>query len=288
MMKQSKFRMLVRPLVAVLALLLTLGLGSCEKCNDPCDIDCDNYDPCCGQTKADASFKIYEILHLMPEQSIDGFTGEEVATDTIVSLNAALFRADFEAEYYEWSVGSDPRVWNDREFTLKFRTVTPFTPVEIRLKVYKPTEKNCFPNASDTAYYKRTLVTVPRDSSLVMGRYTGYLDSKPNTLNFFEFIPEVHSSGRKGIRIKGIKPDCSLNLEISDPRYSVGYRSFFFSTRAIGVGCCLGLGGFGVINGENSQLNMDVGFYPPSSTDSCFWEGLNAPYLKDSFNGIKQ
>jgi hypothetical protein len=288
-MEKFKFIRLTGSLTLTVIVALTFSLNSCKKeCNDPCNLDCDNYDPCCGQTAADASFTIFEVLNLMPNLSIDGFIGEDVATDTIVFLNAARFRADFEAEYYEWSIGSDPRVWNTREFSLKFRTITPYTPVEVRLKVYKPTSNNCFPNVTDTAFFKRTLVTVPRDSSLVFGRYTGYLGAEPSSINFFEFTPEVHSSGREGIRIKGIKPNCSLNLEISNPRYAVGYRSLFFNTRAIGVGCCLGLGGFGVINSVNSGLNMVVGHYPPSSTDSCMWEGLSSPYLNDSFNGTKQ
>jgi hypothetical protein len=270
--------------IVVLAVLAAFSLQTCKHCNDPTNPDCANYDPCWDQTQADASFTIYEVLQEMPIQRLNGFTGEDAATDTIINWNTARFKADFEAEYYEWRVGDDPRVWNTREFTLKFRSIPTYFPVEVSLKVYKPTNKSCFPNSNDTAEFRRSIVTVPRDSSLMINRFEGYLESDPNTLNFFELEPEQHSSGREGYRVRGIN-QCSLNLEVG-ATYAIGYRSAFISTRAIGVGCCLGLSGYGVIDRTTNQLTMSVSTFPPSATDTCFWDGFYPPNILDTFTEI--
>jgi hypothetical protein len=266
----------------VFTVLAAFSLQTCKHCNDPTNPDCANYDPCWDQTQADASFTIYEVLPMMPDQPLDGYTGEDAATDTIINWNTARFKADFEAEYYEWRVGEDPRVWNTREFTLKFRSIPTYFPVEVSLKVYKPTNRSCFPNSNDTAEFRRSIVTVPQDSSLMIKRFEGYLESDPNRLNFFELEPEQHSSGRESFRISGIN-NCSWNLEEGPVSYAIGYRSLYASTGAIGVGCCLGLSGYGVIDRTTDQLTMSVSTHPPSSTDSCSWDGLYPPYILDTF-----
>jgi hypothetical protein len=269
-----------------LMLLSLLAMGSCEKCDDPCNIDCENYDPCCGQSRADASFKIYELLKQMPIEDHLGFEGEDVATDTIIATNFALFKADHEAEYYEWRVGNDPRVWNDREFKLRFSTIPFYTPVEVQLKVYKKTDQSCFPNVSDTAVFTRTLVTVPLDSSLMIGHFKGYLDSSPNDANFFELRPEMSQTGFESFNISGINPKCSINLRDTPTSHAIGYRSLYFNSRGVGPGCCLGLSGYGVLVSE-SQLVMHLGMFPADPVDSCDFSLLNDPYENDKFIGKK-
>ncbi|HBH05777.1 MAG TPA: hypothetical protein DDX92_04145 [Flavobacteriales bacterium] len=273
--------------IVVLAVLAAFSLQTCKHCNDPTNPDCANYDPCWDQTQADASFTIYEVLQEMPIQRLNGFTGEDAATDTIINWNTARFKADFEAEYYEWRVGDDPRVWNTREFTLKFRSIPTYFPVEVSLKVYKPTNRSCFPNSNDTAEFRRSIVTVPQDSSLMINRFEGYLESDPNRLNFFELEPEQHSSGRESFRLKGIFPKCSLNLEEGPSTYAFGYRSVFISTRGIGVGCCFHLSGYGVLS-NNNRFEMEVGMLPFNPSDSCSSSLLNDPYLNDVFTETNQ
>ena len=273
----------------ILGMCLIVGLQSCEKeCTDACNPECENYDPCCGKTKADASFKIYELLQEMPSDHNVGFKGEDVATDTIISTNFALFKADYEAEYYEWSVGTDPRVWNSHEFTLRFSSVPYYTPIEVRLKVYKKTDQSCFPGASDTAVFTRTLYTVPRDSSRVTGRFEGYLESNPNENKFFEIDLIEDQRGIDGIAVSGITPNCSMsnNQMGSYLLHSVGYRSLYFTSNSA-VSCCLGLSGFATVNTKGA-ISMNIGKYPPSPQDSCDWTYLEDPaYTNDIFFGTK-
>lgn len=272
------------------ALFLVFTFSSCEKegCQDPANPSCENYNPCYGKTKADASFTIYEVLQETPSDHNVGFKGEDVATDTIIYTNFARFKADHEAEYYEWRVGSDPRVWNSREFTLRFSSVPYYTPIEVRLKVYKKTDQTCFPSASDTVVFTRKLYTVPRVNSMMTGRFEGYLESNPNENNFFEIDLIEDQRGIDGIAISGITPNCSMNNNQwgSILLHSVGYRSLYFTSKSA-VSCCLGLSGFATVN-TKGVIRMDIGKYPPSRQDSCDWTYLEDPeYTNDIFYGTK-
>ncbi|QNL21025.1 hypothetical protein HZR84_03410 [Hyphobacterium sp. CCMP332] len=267
--------------------ILSTFIACNEDCEDPCNVDCNNYDPCCGQTKSDASFTIYELLGNGPKPS-DGFESKDVATDTILNSNFALFRADFEADYYEWSVGTDPRVWNTREFSLRFGLPN-YTPIPITLKVYKESDKTCFPNNSDTAVFTRLLITVPKDSSRVLGRFEGYMESAPEEKNFFEIDTTTDFWGDRKYSIAGITPKCSTSSlgggGLED--IQLGYRSFYLSSIGTKIGCCNGLSAFGVVD-NNKNLLMDFGIFPFNPNDTCQWSVLNDPYVNDIFSGIKQ
>jgi hypothetical protein len=267
--------------------ILSTFIACNDDCNDPCNMECDNYDPCCGQTKADASFTIYELLGNGPKPS-DGFESKDVATDTILNSNFALFRADFEADYYEWKVGTDPRVWNTREFALRFG-FPHYTPIAVTLKAYKISDETCFPNENDTAVFTRQLITVPKDSSRVLGRFEGYLESAPDENNFFEIDTTTDFWGDREYSISGITPKCSTSSLAGGGLEDIhlGYRSFYLSTLGTSIGCCLGLSGFAHVD-FNNKMVMEFGTYPPWSQDSCTWESLDDPYIIDSFYGNKQ
>ncbi len=53
----------------MLVVILAFGLNSCkDKCNDPADLDCENYNPCYGVEKTSAYFIVEESLgqHQIP------------------------------------------------------------------------------------------------------------------------------------------------------------------------------------------------------------------------------
>lgn len=134
--------------------------------------------------------------------------------------------------------------------------------------------------------FTRTLVTVPLDSSLMIGRFEGYLDSSPNESNFFELKPEMSQTGFESFNISGINPKCSINLRDTPTSHAIGFRSIYFNSMAVGSGCCFGLSGFGIL-GRHNELNMKVGMHPFNPVDSCTFSGLNDPYENDKFIGKK-
>lgn len=270
----------------LLSILLTYQfLASCEKCENPCDQECENYDPCCGKTPANASFKIYEVLGA-DKKNQENFELLDLATDTIVYTNFAYFRAEFEADYYEWTVGKDPRVWNSRDFTLRFGE--PFyDPIKVTLKVSNLDEGSCFPNLSDTAIFTRTLCTAPPEDSKVLGKYQGTLGQQPSLSNFFELTSITNQFSERSYAIAGIAPHCATNgFENGDLNLFIGYRTFYLSTEGTKIGCCYGLSASGVVNSSN-KLAMNLSYYSFNSSDSCSWDIFNDQYITDTFSGIK-
>jgi hypothetical protein len=275
-------------LLALLLISLVLSFSSCKECDDPCNVDCDNYDPCCGQTEADASFKIYELLSANPRLDQNGFDGSDLVTDTILSINFARFRANKEADYYEWRISNDTRVWNSREFDLRFSSLPPYTPIDVQLKVYKKTDRNCFPNANDTAIFKRNLVTVPLDSSKILGRYDGFVESKPNESSFFSIQTFKDAMNQTQFSLSGITPKCSTDTDINlSLAVYPAYKGFYVQSQGTLFGCCLGLSAFGEVQNRR-ELTMVFGRFLFSRMDSCSRDPNNDAYLNDVFIGIKQ
>ena len=268
----------------LILLMLIVLLGSCEKCNDPCDIDCDNYDPCCGQSHADASFTIYELLNgLTPTVEREGYTVTPMATDTILRFNTALMKADFAADYYEWTIGDDPRTWNTREVALNFG-VQFYMPIPITLKVAKAVDKSCFPDAKDTVTFQRTLVVVPKEDSKVVGRYEGALRSAPSKPNFLQIKDTVDRYGSLRYGHAGIIPSCNMPAPTLGHFY-VGYRSFYLDSRPTSIGCCFGLNGYGKLQ-QDGSLSMKLVHHPFNPADSCIWSFNDADII-DEFSANK-
>jgi hypothetical protein len=284
-MEKFKFIRLTRNLTLTVIVALTFSLNSCKKCNDPCNLDCDNYDPCCGQTAADASFTIFEVLNAPnPTVEREGYTVTPMATDTILRFNSALMKADFEADYYEWTIGDDPRTWNTREVILNFG-VQFYMPIPITLKVAKAVDKSCFPNAKDTVTFQRTLVVVPSSTSKVLGgRYEGVLSSSPTKPNFLEIKDSLDRYDKRLYSFSGILPTCNMPYQGAD--FSLGYNSFFIYSRGTVLGCCYGLSGYGKLE-SNNRFTMKMASYPFNPVDACNWLAEDGPYVVDNFTGIK-
>ena len=264
--------MLLRTLTFILTILM-LSLTSCRKCDDPCNKECDNYDPCCNAGQTNASFKIYENL-MWPGSDYTSLKIEntQFASDTIVGNNAVTFRADYDAEYYQWKVGSDPREWNTKEFNLSFGTISFYTPITVTLKVFNPSDKLCNPEAQDTATFTRTLVTVPRDSSLIFGKFEGYILAKPYETSFFEFIKGFDDNDPFTFRpdtLRTILLDCELVLGSSYPR--LGYRNYYYWTPHTD-NCCYSMTSYGELSGENIIIKYVHFDHKDSPERPCFYD----------------
>ena len=123
---------------------IVVQLSSCEKCDDPCDKRCDNYDPCCGLAPLTAEFKYFEDYQFHPMLEAAGLTKKLIEADTVLDVSPILFRANIEdADEYIWKVGDDDREWNTREFRLSFSNVPSFTSIPITLTVRRKAGKKC-------------------------------------------------------------------------------------------------------------------------------------------------
>ncbi len=160
---------------------LLLEQCKCNKCEDPSNPECSNYDPCYGVAKTSADFKIEER------------TGSYwVETDTVARYSSVRFTALQDAESYRWLIGADE--FNEKSFTLSNFPYNSW--IGVTLIVKRTPNKTCYPNDNgiDTVY--RRFYVWPEGYGLdstnqylivknpypIFGSYYGSLKSNPNNL----------------------------------------------------------------------------------------------------------
>jgi len=98
---------------------LTLHLAGCSKCDDPCNKECDNYDPCCEVSSVSAEFRVRpgdrgfappgEWCNLLPT---DTFNSSSVRFDILLG--------NPETSTYEWRIGTEQDSRTQHSFEISF------------------------------------------------------------------------------------------------------------------------------------------------------------------------
>jgi len=168
--------------LVILAILQFYVITGCkhERCNDPSNPNCSNYDPNYG--KPSAAFTMRQSMKPFGWQDKE----EEIAEfcDTIVACNSGvLFTAKEEnALRYEWTIGNDNRIFRTREVALRFDdflkdSTNIWKPIPVKLKVVKIPKAPR--NPADSVYIsERTLVFA--NEFLWNGTFEGYFENEPN------------------------------------------------------------------------------------------------------------
>ena len=150
--------MLLRTLTFISTILL-LSLTSCRKCDDPCNKECDNYDPCCLVETVSADFRV--------RPGDRGFTPppewcDLIPTDT---FNESSVRFDVplgnpENSSYEWQIGTETETRTAKGFEISFYDYLQQgnweSSIPVTLTVRTPYNA-CWENPKDT------LITVTRE-----------------------------------------------------------------------------------------------------------------------------
>jgi hypothetical protein len=110
-----------------LAMLLTLAACRKERCDDPSNPDCRNYDPCYGFEDPGAAFKVYYKWGAIQSCRVSGTSEDTVTerfrlevTDTTRNGVILLFEGPEGMDTYKWKVGTDSRTWETPTFELEF------------------------------------------------------------------------------------------------------------------------------------------------------------------------
>lgn len=273
------------------ATAIFLQLGSCKKCDDPCDKRCDNYDPCCSIQPLTADFKFYEDYLFDDMLTFVGLTKKMHEADTVLDVSLILFRANIEdADEYIWTVGNAPREWNTREFRLNFRDVPSFTSIPITLKVRRKAGKKCYPNEVEEVTLTRELVVVRPMYAPILGKFEGYRKNYPNE----KLVVEIASVGSPGgAPNPNLRPQIEWLTPLCGGRYlnkmyrASGYKFLYFYSDDNGrQSCCFRQRGYAWIN-KAGELEVEYEYlaYPEiPNPDSCRWV-INEPLVKDYFIG---
>jgi hypothetical protein len=243
---------------------ITLGIVvacvlSCKK--DPVTI--------CGVATT-AEFTIEESF---TTQGNRGLLNTYVETDTVVLEHyIRLTAVDSLADSYEWTIGNDPRKETGRIAYVYFGNPEN---IIVTLKVKKRPVLECFPNDKGVDTVSHRLVAVDFLKSLVIGKYEGYLESKPNEIFVVDFSYEPTYGD---IILKNMPQGC-IKFPVSYQSVVVGYRAFVQPEQTLAFQPCNKSYGVGVLQGNDKRkLVFPFGMYHEDV------KGI----VKDKFIGIKK
>lgn len=157
-------------------------------------------------------------------------------TDTIIAGQRVLFTALEEADRYEWTIGSDPRTFEGKQFSLRFFSGVnyysfPPTSIGVTLRAFRD-DPHCFPE--DTfAVQHREVVFVPIQQSAILGQYRGTstrFEGEPHEIDIM--LAENELSWYTSI--DNFPKGCSASMQsaadtLRGVRCSIGYKSFVVS-----------------------------------------------------------
>lgn len=213
---------------------LILFLGSCKKCDDRGNPNCENYDPCYNFIPVNADFSINEYLDLGDNDTMYS------ETDTILNINPVVFKPRNTNQKITWIIGSErleQKTLYRQNFPLGWIDVTMIAEID---------KTNCSINKKmiDTVH-KRFYVQsfTSKDSNTVkrlklFGTWQG--SNTENTSDLFKisfgYIRAVFGAPIKyeaGTDLAGLPKGCpsqydfyqNKNSVMPQVRYATGFRS---------------------------------------------------------------
>lgn len=186
--------------------------GSCDPETEP------PVDPCLSKQPYTGNFQILENV------------GDSlVETDTALQYGYITFKAPDDYDTYDWTIGTDPRSFTEKEVRLLFTEAE--GRVDITLKSTK-TQDPCFPDDPTELTITKSVYVVQWQYAPIIGKYAGYFESTPLVKDTIEikYIPSYDEFG--GITLININKGCMVDPEF--PESSVwdfadkGARAFYF------------------------------------------------------------
>lgn len=179
--------------------LILLALGCCDDdppCTDASNPKCPNYDPCLSFQPANAEFVIIDSIYGV--DCIDGRGRLDLVSevvDTAISASSLYFRSLHYADTYKWQLGSDPTIYNTKQFSIYFPSSDSPYSVDVTLIVCKEDTNSCQTKLCDTLVKRIHLInaTGADSSSLVIGKFVGVDTDSPLDTFIIEIPPSLPS-----------------------------------------------------------------------------------------------
>ena len=220
-----------------LIILLALGLVKCRKdnkCTDPTNPKCSNYDPCYSVHPLSSAFNIYENDCTQGPGTYDT-SWHYYPTDTVRTNCVTFTSSDSTADSVRWTIGAGS--YTARSFQLDF-TGQRSRPVPITLTVYKH-RNGCYPSDDTVKTLTKTLYFT--DTCLAYGTYSGYFDNNPadtgtiSMKNISIIFAGNQISG--ALVMSGFKTGCSDTISAIKGSWEPFFTSLSFSATGNTVFC---------------------------------------------------
>ncbi len=176
--------------------------------------DDDDLDPCDIEGLAPVTAAFTTSYEMGWQDSIRRFE-----VDTFIDPNFVIFTALQENATYHWTVGDDPRVFDQKEFTLNFNDVG--SSINIRLIVNATPNLECFPDDDGQDTISKTIYFFDIEESLMLGVFRGVVSSAPNdTFNIdIHLIPPYNDDSN----IDNLPNGC-IRDEVNRLSFRPGYK----------------------------------------------------------------
>ena len=221
-------------LFLIISIGILVSLGSCkkEKCHDPSNPDCDNYDPCYGQDPIETEIELSQRVALTGK-----FQDFYFETDSIYPQTQIRFHCPLDGAKYTWTLGAE--TITSQTFERTFFTA-PFGEYTVKLVAEKQPNKQCYPddNGIDTIIRKFRIVkpcelecfgvfkgkwdNLPADSGIVTMRT--FFDGSYTDSCSFGIIRLTNLQNKQDT----LQASCFIsNTEMLQPSYpTLGFRKF--------------------------------------------------------------
>jgi hypothetical protein len=204
----------IRPGIFSLAVLI-LSVSGC----DPDEVT--KTDPCKDKIPFTGNFFIYENV------------GDSlVETDSALQYNYITFQAEDDFDTYEWTIGTDPRVFTENKVSLLFTEA--YGKIDVTLKSTKK-KNECFPEDETEKVVTKSFYVINWQFAPIIGAYQGHFKSTPFKRDTVKILYIPGSDEFGSFRLININKGCMVNPQF--PESSVwdivhrGVRAFYFESR---------------------------------------------------------
>lgn len=155
-----------------------------------------------------------------------------VETDSILAYNYVTFRASADYDTYAWTIGDDPRIFTEKEVTLRFTEAT--EKVNVILLSTKVRD-SCFPSDPTEVTVAKSFSIIQWQYAPIIGSYAGHFESTPNLKDTIKITYTENNDGFGEFELGNINKGCMVNPEF--PESSVwdianrGVQAFYFESR---------------------------------------------------------
>ncbi len=243
-----------------LAMLLAMATSGCDRCDDPANPECRNYDPCLVQGAVSAEFEMFE-KHL--------FWPEELPVNGKISAgNSVILRARQELDSYEWYVGQELNPRLGKEVEVSFGGV-PYNRIQIRLVVKGTPNLACDPNDDGIDTVIRNLEVIDPELLPISGKFKG----RHQHIQEEDFVIEIRLRPNRPYMDSVPPPPFAtwnyylMNLPKGTPRPQWGVSSEWIYTQISPLGLLRGGEGFWMTGGGNGWYCYEPDGYGLLSSD---------------------
>jgi len=164
------------PLLLACMLVALLGIWSgCQRCDDPADPACRNYDPCYEVGPVSAKFNMFEKTR--------GWHDRLPIHKTLNAWNSLILEAEQELDSYEWYVGDEATPRTGRTITIQFGG-NPYGRIPIKLIVKGKPNLACDPNDDGIDSVQKEVFVTSVDDLPIQGRFKGRNTHLPDETPF--------------------------------------------------------------------------------------------------------